>query len=516
MAQKIFIQVIVPVKLQWNPWYYVTEEIAVGTRVRVQLGRNEYVGVVYATSSSPQVNPSVIKPVKEILSELPVILPQELKLWEFISEYYLCTIGEVYKCAYPFRKIKSEQVQLRSEKKALKKQENGVQSRLSLSFNSDAGASSLPSLVVGTERLGYYITRARAVLNSGMSVLVLVPEIEIGQNLEESLRGEFQDRLLVFNSMRTEVQRRKVEAAIRNLDRPEVILATRSALFLPYQDLGLIIVDQEHDTSYKQAEPAPRYNARDLAVMLARIHGAQVILGSSCPSMESLLNCSTGKYQLVSAPVKHPPVEIVDISAERRKRGMKGEFSISALNAISTAHGLVTVVRGFEKEEQTYASLQELLCGMRAQTACDGAQQVPDPQVISAYSARKNLVRSALTVVVQADALFPRDDFRSDEKALQLLTELSARTERLIVQSAKASHPIYRALSSGTYLCYDLLQERQQFNMPPYSRIIQIRSRAGAVVDQFVLEKDANLRRKKQEIRDKYLNTNYIIDVDPQ
>lgn len=501
MGPKKYIQVICPVKLAWNPWYYTEDEVSVGSRVRVQLGKCEYVAVVYKVTDRPDIDPSKIKPVNQGITGLPAILPEQIKLWEFIADYYLCTIGEVYKCAYPHLKIKDEEIGVRKAEKALKKAGEGTQAKLGLSFSNDS-RQSLPKLVVGTERMGVYMSEARRVLNSGMSVLVLVPEIEIGENLEQSLRGEFQDRLMIFNSMKTLPQRRKVEQALRALENPVVILATRSSLFLPYQDLGLVIVDEEQDPNFKQQDPAPRYNARDAAIMLAHIHGAQVLLGSACPSMESLHNTECGKYELIRTAVRRPEIEVVDIPAEKRKRGMKGDYSIKALEALRDADGLVTVVRGYKTEEETAAELADLLPGM-------------DPQVISAYAARKNIVRSKLTVVLQADLLFPRDDFRADEKALQMLTLLAARTERLIVQTAKAVHPMFKALCEGTDLCYELLDERRQFGMPPFSRLVRIKTRYGVPEEEVTLLKDNSLKLNKQQIEDKYLNTNLIIDVDP-
>lgn len=120
------------------------------------------------------------------------------------------------------------------------------------------------------------------------------------------------------------------------------MLGTRSSIFLPYHDLGLIIVDEEHDTSYKQDAPAPRYNGRDTALMLARIYGAEIILGTATPSLESLYNCRIGRMKKVDLPERYygasdSDVEIIDTSAERRKRGMAGNFSFKLIQRIRTA-----------------------------------------------------------------------------------------------------------------------------------------------------------------------------------
>ena len=165
-------------------------------------------------------------------------------------------------------------------------------------------------------------------------MLYLVPEIALGRQLEYRLEDTFKDMLMVFHS--GESAARRTEVAARTRDSRYIVLGTRSAIFLPHNNLGLIIVDEEHDSSYKQDSPAPRYNGRDTAVMLGAIHSCPVLLGSATPSLESLYNCITGKYSLIELPQRFhgapdAEVEIIDTVAERKKNGMRGSFSLKLI-----------------------------------------------------------------------------------------------------------------------------------------------------------------------------------------
>ena len=183
--------------------------------------------------------------------------------------------------------------------------------------------------VTGSGKTEVYLKLARETLEAGRSVLYLVPEIALSRQLEERIRSVFPD-VLLFHSAVSPVRKREIAAILRK-GRPAIVLGTRSALFLPHHDLGLIVVDEEHDTSYKQDAPAPRYNGRDTAIMLAGIHGAQVVLGSATPSLESLYNAENGRFAHVVLKERfyhgeQPEVRVIDTVAERKKRGMVGQF----------------------------------------------------------------------------------------------------------------------------------------------------------------------------------------------
>ncbi len=204
--------------------------------------------------------------------------------------------------------------------------------------------------VTGSGKTEIYIKLAQETLQKGKNVLYLVPEIALSRQLEDRLYEHFGDSLMTFHSGESGASRRNTAETIRQLSISGnrgnyIVLGTRSALFLPHHDLGLIIVDEEHDGSYKQDSPAPRYNGRDTALMLNQLHNTEgnscnIILGSATPSLEELYNCSTGRHMLVALEERYhgsedPDMEIIDTRAERRKRGMTGSISRKLTEHIS-------------------------------------------------------------------------------------------------------------------------------------------------------------------------------------
>lgn len=203
--------------------------------------------------------------------------------------------------------------------------------------------------VTGSGKTEIYIKLAQEALRNGMNVLYLVPEIALSRQLEDRLYEHFGDSLMTFHSGESGASRMNTAETIRQLNIEGnkgnyIILGTRSALFLPHHALGLIIVDEEHDGSYKQDSPAPRYNGRDTALMLNQLHNADgrscnIILGSATPSLEELYNCSTGRHVLVELKERYhgseePDIEIIDTRAERKKRGMIGSISRKLIDHI--------------------------------------------------------------------------------------------------------------------------------------------------------------------------------------
>lgn len=185
--------------------------------------------------------------------------------------------------------------------------------------------------VTGSGKTEIYMKLAQETLAKGRNVLYLVPEIALSRQLEDRLSEIFGDSLLTFHSGESAASRRNVAETIR-AGMGYIVLGTRSSLFLPHNNLGLIIVDEEHDNSYKQDSPAPRYNGRDTALMLHRIHDCDIILGSATPSLEEIYNCEIKKHRLVGLKERYhgsadAEIEIIDTKAERRKNGMKGSFS---------------------------------------------------------------------------------------------------------------------------------------------------------------------------------------------
>lgn len=627
MGQRVYVQVLLPLKLEWTPWYCTEEAVRVGQRVEVIFARKARTGVIVRISGQPDIDPSKVERLQNTDTGLPDITPNELRLWDFISNYYLCTPGEVFKAAYPASKLRSECIgvqidrravqsrermeaalqrkvdtlaqrlaakdeQLRSRAESgrklkpelterLKAERDALASQLEKAKDSlglfragnapaspanapaiqetapatpandaaiqetapttPANASATPSaspappapapggkplLLRGPQRLAEYFRRCEECLAAGRDVLVLEPESELGLNIEEEFARHFSPSgtpagtrqlhaeastsgtpagtiLRIYNASTTPAEKRRIASELRAPHEPILLIGQRSALFLPYSSLGLIIVDEEQDASYKQAEPAPRYNGRDLAAVLASISGAGLVLGSACPSLETLLNVRSGKYSILDLPDANPAkVEIIDINAERRKNGMIDDFSRKAIEAVgrTAPDALVTIVRCFRSEEQTAEQVRELF-------------PERDPQILTAYAARKSPKISDLTIVMQADALFDRDDFRADEKALQLLTMLKNRTRHLIVQTGAGSHPVFAALA-GSSPEDALLAERKQFGLPPFTRIIDIHDiRTGQLIDRCILPRDRNLAAAKAKLLSHHPGAWF--DVDP-
>ncbi len=403
MRESRYIQVLLPLRLKWEPFYSYSEEqlpgsLAVGDRVRVEFGGKEYVAVVTVVDVEEEagtVGYDRIKPVIGPAEGLDAISKEEINLWRMVAEYYLCTPGEVYKAAYPAGKVEEEEVKARindrlqeriaklDEKIAKARREDtreryiaqrdvllrqghcpgAVLSRsearmdaatdrwpaaIELSDSQSEAYSKIkevfndrkPALlrgVTGSGKTEIYLKLASETLASGKNVLFMVPEIALSRQLEDRIRSHFPDELVVFHSGETLAKRAEAASFIKS--KPYLVLGTRSSIFLPHKDLGLVIVDEENDPSYKQDNPAPRYNGREAAIMLAGLHGAFTILGSATPSLESLYNCSVGRFGLIELNTRYfqaedSDVEIIDTIAERKKNGMVGSFSRKLIDII--------------------------------------------------------------------------------------------------------------------------------------------------------------------------------------
>lgn len=194
--------------------------------------------------------------------------------------------------------------------------------------------------VTSSGKTEIYVNLIRKVLEQGRQVLFLLPEIALSAQMISRLRRYFGSQVGVYHSRYNEPE--KVEIWKNVGKKYRLVLGARSALFLPFEDLGLIIVDEEHETSYKQQDPAPRYHARDAAVYLACLHSAKTLLGSATPSIESYYNALHGKYALATlftryGNVRLPSVSVSDLREERRRNTMQGNFSSALLERIGSA-----------------------------------------------------------------------------------------------------------------------------------------------------------------------------------
>ncbi len=708
MTGRIFIQVILPLRLEWEPFYYqeielsesagdasglfpvtstgsVTErdkeQVRVGDRVRVNFAGKEYVGVVSMADAGKQAEEmgivDKVKPILGMAEGLEPVTKEEIELWRQIAEYYLCTVGEVYKAAYPAQKVEKEVVQARQEALKVEREEKnrtkiadkikrleeraekkaelaakarksesrerylaekemlegeigllvreltsmvgevcrttgsvtgygdsvtyhqdeepiggsiietseGTEKEISLSAAQEEAYSKIkeifakgkPALlhgVTGSGKTEIYLKLAQETLAMGKNVLYLVPEIALSRQLEDRISETFLE-LLVFHSGETMSRKREVATALRHTGEPAegkgyVVLGTRSAIFLPHKNLGLVIVDEEHDTSYKQDSPAPRYNGRETAIMMAKIFGANVILGSATPSLESLYNCSVGRYGLVTLNKRFydaadSDIEIIDTIAERRKNGMIGNFSRKLIEHIGKClgeHRQVLILR----ERRAYSPIVQCQeCGEIPKCRCcnvslslhrraDGSERLvchycgrvyeytgkchkcggelkplgsgtqkieeeasklfPNARIARLDSdtaqSRKyetDTIRKfsngeidiligtrmvakgfdfsglSLVAVLQADSILGQEDYRADERGLQLLEQFRGRCGRrgekglFVIQTSQPEHPVYQSIDgkldeNGTMARF--LGERKLFGYPPYSRVIGV------------------------------------------
>ncbi len=204
--------------------------------------------------------------------------------------------------------------------------------------------------VTSSGKTEIYVKLIDEVISRGQQVLFLLPEIALTTQIINRLRKFFGDRVGVYHSKYSEFERVEIwNKVIQNgnseagtSDKYQIVLGARSALFLPYSNLGLVIVDEEHDTSYKQYSPAPRYNARDSAIILAQMHGAKTLLGSATPSIESFHNAIFKKYGLVELTERYgglqmPEILVADIKSETRRKTMKSHFSSFLISHIEEA-----------------------------------------------------------------------------------------------------------------------------------------------------------------------------------
>ena len=196
--------------------------------------------------------------------------------------------------------------------------------------------------VTSSGKTEIYIHLIRKAIEEHKQVLYLLPEIALTVQIMERLHRVFGDRLGIYHSKYSDAER--VEIWQKQLsDHPyDVILGARSAVFLPFKKLGLVIIDEEHETSFKQQDPAPRYHARSAAIVLAKMYGAKTLLGTATPSMESYYNAQQGKYGLVELKTRYkgiqlPEIQVVDVKDLRRRKMMSGPFSPQLLAAVREA-----------------------------------------------------------------------------------------------------------------------------------------------------------------------------------
>lgn len=346
MPPKTYIDLLLPLPLPGTYTYVLNEEqeavVKPGVRVSIQFGKKKvYTALVWRVHHRPPKDREV-KGIISVLDEEPVVLDTQLRLWEWISSYYLCHLGEVFKAAMP------------AHLKPLRKFRREIADDLPVSQLSQLNPTQLQALneikasfattdvtllhgVTSSGKTEIYIHLIRETLSQGKQVLYLLPEIALTTQIVSRLSAVFGSGIAVYHSRTTMSKKAKTWNRLLKAGKGkaydlQVILGVRSSVFLPFRNPGLVIIDEEHENTYKQFDPAPRYHARDTAIMLAQQHGAKVLLGTATPSVESYYNCMTGKYRLVNLNERYlnlelPEITVVNTRELRRRRQMHSFFS---------------------------------------------------------------------------------------------------------------------------------------------------------------------------------------------
>ena len=421
--------------------------------------------------------------------------------------------------------------------------------------------------VTASGKTEVYIHLIEEVIKAGKQVLYLLPEIALTTQITERLKRIFGSRLGVYHSKFPDAERVEIWQKQLTDNDYDVILGVRSSVFLPFRRLGLVIVDEEHETSYKQQDPAPRYHARSAAIMLASLYGAKTLLGTATPSMESYYNATHGKYSLVEMKERYqqiqlPEIEVVDIKELTRKRRMSGHFSPFLLQKMREALenkeqiilfqnrrgfapmiecrtcGWVPKCKNCDVSLTYHKGLNQLTCHYCGYTysvpkscpACGGVELVnrgfgtekveddikqifPDATVarmdmdttrtrtayeriindfqdgktdilIGTQMVSKGLDFDRVSVVgiLNADSMLNYPDFRSYERAFQLMAQVSGRAGRknkrglVVLQTKSPDIPLIHQVVTNDYnaLYDEQCAERSMFRYPPFYRLIYV------------------------------------------
>lgn len=421
--------------------------------------------------------------------------------------------------------------------------------------------------VTASGKTEIYIHLIEQVLSVGKQVLYLLPEIALTTQITERLKRVFGNRLGIYHSKFPDAERVEIWRKQLSENDYDVILGVRSSVFLPFRRLGLVIVDEEHEQTYKQQDPAPRYHARNAAIVLASLFGAKTLLGTATPSIETYYNALQGKYGLVELNERHqqiclPRIEVVDIRELARKKRMTGPFSPMLLQQMREALdrkeqvilfqnrrgfapmiecrtcGWVPRCKNCDVSLTYHKGLNELTCHYcgytyqvpRSCPACGGVELMdrgfgtekveddvkrifPEARVarmdldttrtrtayetiIADFEAGKTDVligtqmvskgldfdRVSVVGILNADSLLNYPDFRSYERAYQLMAQVAGRAGRknrqglVILQTKSPDLPLIHEVVTNDYrqMYEEQLEERRLFNYPPFDRLVYV------------------------------------------
>ena len=421
--------------------------------------------------------------------------------------------------------------------------------------------------VTSSGKTEIYVKLIQEQIERSNQVLYLIPEIALTTQLISRLRKYFGDKIGVYHSRFNQNERVEVWNEVLSGNRFPIILGARSSLFLPFKNLGLVIVDEEHESSFKQINPSPRYNARDCAIVLAKQHNAKTLLGSATPSLESYYNVKTNKYGYVElnkrfGDIEMPQIEIVDLKKLKYKKKMNGSFSPDLINEINYNLEKGKQVILFQNRRGFAPVLECQSCAWTARCkSCDvtltyhkkisllkchycGYSEIPlkkckscsssnllikgvgtekieeevktlfpkysvsrmDLDTTSKKNAHHEIINSfenkyidiligtqmiskgldfdnvGIVGILNADNLLNFPDFRSHERAFQLMTQVSGRAGRkkdrgkVIIQTYSINHPIIKLVKENNFheMFVHESKEREIFKYPPYVKIIKI------------------------------------------
>lgn len=421
--------------------------------------------------------------------------------------------------------------------------------------------------VTSSGKTEVYIHLIEDALRQGKQVLYLLPEIALTTQITERLKRVFGSRLGIYHSKFPDAERVEIWQKQLTEEGYDIILGVRSSVFLPFRNLGLVIVDEEHENTYKQQDPAPRYHARNAAIVLASMYGAKTLLGTATPSVETWQNATTGKFGWVELKERYKEIQLpeiipVDIKELHRKKRMTGQFSPLLLQYVREALdnkqqvilfqnrrgfapmiecrtcGWVPKCKNCDVSLTYHKGINQLTCHYcgytyqlpRSCPACEGVELMhrgfgtekieDDVKLIfpEASVARMDLdttrTRSAYEKIIadfeqgktdiligtqmvskgldfdhvsvvgilNADTMLNYPDFRSYERAFQLMAQVAGRAGRknkrgrVVLQTKSIDHPIIRQVMTNDYedMVAGQLTERQMFHYPPYYRMVYV------------------------------------------
>ena len=337
--------------------YKLEKPVAVGCRVLVEFRRREVEGFIVGLRSDAPKDVEV-HGIKSFVDSAPLLRSEIFDLCKWISQYYVSPIGEVLKSALP-PGINEKHIArgLKATTTRLEQREGIHVDRLPLTVDQSCALDSVcnargfyPVLlhgVTGSGKTEIYMRAAEHFLERGKTSLILVPEIGLTPQLTDRFAARFPGKIAILHSALTKRQRIDEWLRIRTGETP-IVIGTRSAVFAPLQSLGMIVVDEEHETSYKQ-EDVPRYHARDTAVMRAKLSNAAVILGSATPSMESFHNSQHAKYQRIPLTTRVEDRELPDVQIVN----MREEYAAQGKQVILSQRLVQALFTRLERQEQT-------------------------------------------------------------------------------------------------------------------------------------------------------------------